>query len=117
MTEAAAQTNAQISLSGGSSATEDDSVFLESLSVDISQQQTSAIYVKLCATSSQPTVGLRFSSTFGTLDTLDASGCFSTQISANSAGRSINTVSRLENLIDEPTETVTVTVSEDTDNP
>ena len=53
----------------------------------------------------------------GSITTFDANGCISAQIPANSSRFSYATVSRFPNAIDEPTETVTVTVSEDTDSP
>ena len=68
--------------------------------------------------SNQPTSGLRFVNPVSfTIVVLGTGSCFPTEIPANLSSLGIQTLTRRQNAIDEPIETVTVTVSEDTDSP
>ena len=84
----------------------------------MSMAQSSSVKFKLCLTSNLPTVGLRVVFDVGDGPIiLDGDGCHSNSIQAGSTMRSPFIFSRTLNSVDEPTETVTVTVSEDINNP
>ena len=117
--EAAAQ-KAKISLiRPGSrvSSNENDNLTLDAFRIEMSAAQSSSVKFKLCLTSNLPTVGLRISFDLSNIIILNGDGCHSNSFQANTTIRNPFVLSRAPNAIDEPTETVTVTISEDANNP
>ncbi len=87
-----------------------------SFRVEVSSALATATYFRVCITSNRPTLGLEFEHLQNTVLTLDENGCADLTVSAGSTERGISGFA-VGSVGDVPNEVISVTLSEDPDNP